>query len=64
MTLWLLQEAYELGRWMHLTYAGGSMADCPPFVAPGADRRHRGRAEAQAGANRSSWHGWPPRKSR
>jgi type I restriction enzyme R subunit len=30
----LLQEAYELGRWMHLTYAGGAKADCPPFVAP------------------------------
>jgi type I restriction enzyme R subunit len=34
-TLWLLQEAYELGRWIHLTYAGGSTADCPPFVPPG-----------------------------
>ena len=34
--LWLLQEAYELGRWMHLSYAGGSKADCPEFLPPGA----------------------------
>jgi type I restriction enzyme R subunit len=35
--LWMLQEAYELGRWMHLGYGGGSAADCPPFVPPGGD---------------------------
>jgi type I restriction enzyme R subunit len=34
--LWLLQEAYELGRWIHLTYAGGSTADCLEFVPPSA----------------------------
>ena len=60
--LWLLQEAYELGRWMHLTYAGGSTADCPPFVAPGADDGTEAETKAQAGADRSSWLGWPPRK--
>jgi type I restriction enzyme R subunit len=32
--LWLLQEAYELGRWMHLSYAGGSKAECPEFIPP------------------------------
>jgi type I restriction enzyme R subunit len=34
--LWLLQEAHELGRWMHLNYAGGSKADCPEFVPTAA----------------------------
>ena len=33
--VWLIQEAYELGRWMHLSYAGGAAADCPSFVTPG-----------------------------
>ena len=32
--IWLLQEAYELGRWMHLTYAKGKQEDCPPFAPP------------------------------
>lgn len=45
--VWVLQEAHELSRWMHLTYAGGAAADCPPFVALGpndgteAERRLR-----------------------
>lgn len=30
----LVQEAYELGRWMHLNYANGQQADCPAFSAP------------------------------
>ena len=34
--VWLLQEAYELGRWMHLNYANGSKNDCPAFVPPTA----------------------------
>ena len=34
--MWLLQEAYELGRWMHLSYANGSKADCPAFTPPSA----------------------------
>src|ERR1051325_6051806 len=34
--VWLLQEAYELGLWMHLNYGGGSKADCPPFSPPSA----------------------------
>ena len=32
--VWLLQEAYELGRWMHLSYANGSTTDCPAFTPP------------------------------
>ncbi len=32
--VWMLQEAYELGRWMHLGYANGSKADCPAFSPP------------------------------
>lgn len=35
--LWLLQEAHELGRWMHLNYAHGSKDDCPEFVPAAAD---------------------------
>jgi type I restriction enzyme, R subunit len=34
--LWLLQEAYELGRWLFLSYAGGKKADCPEFTPPNA----------------------------
>src|SRR5436190_9806138 len=34
--LWLLQEAYELGRWLFLSYASGSKSDCPEFTPPGA----------------------------
>ncbi len=35
--VWLVQEAYELGRWMHLNYGGGKQADCPPFTPPSAN---------------------------
>lgn len=34
--VWLLQEAHELGRWMHLNYGNGSQADCPAFAPPAA----------------------------
>lgn len=30
----LLQEAFELGRWMYLNYANGKKEDCPAFVPP------------------------------
>lgn len=30
----LLQEAHELGRWMHLTYANGKKEDCSTFTPP------------------------------
>ena len=36
----LVQEAYELGRWMHLTYANGKKADCPPFTPPSPSEGH------------------------
>ncbi len=32
----LVQEAYELGRWMHMNYANGKMEDCPAFTPPSA----------------------------
>jgi len=34
--LWMLQEAFELGTWMHLNYGGGAKADLPVFAPPGA----------------------------
>lgn len=34
--LWLLQEAYELGHWLYLSYASGSKSDCPEFAPPSA----------------------------
>jgi type I restriction enzyme, R subunit len=34
--VWLLQEAYELGRWMHLSCANGLKTDCPVFTPPSA----------------------------
>ncbi len=30
----LVQEAYELGKWMLLNYAGGKKEDCPAFTPP------------------------------
>jgi type I restriction enzyme R subunit len=30
----LVREAYELARWMHVTYAKGRLEDCPPFTPP------------------------------
>jgi type I restriction enzyme R subunit len=33
-SLWLLREAFDLGRWIHLTYAGGGRADFPTFTEP------------------------------
>lgn len=30
----LVQEAHELGRWMHVNYANGKKEDCPAFIAP------------------------------
>lgn len=32
----LVQEAYELGRWMHMNYANGKKEDCPAFTPPSA----------------------------
>lgn len=32
----LVQDAYELGCWMHLSYAGGKKEDCPVFSPPSA----------------------------
>lgn len=30
----LLQDAWNIGRWLHLTYANGSVEDCPQFQDP------------------------------
>lgn len=46
----LLQDAYNVGRWLHLTYAKGSVEDCPKFTEPpaggveGVERRKEKRA--------------------
>ncbi|MFH1301278.1 MAG: DUF4145 domain-containing protein, partial [Planctomycetota bacterium] len=32
----LLQDAYNVGRWLHLTYAKGNIEDCPKFTEPPA----------------------------
>jgi type I restriction enzyme R subunit len=34
--VWLLQEAYELGCWLHLSYANGKKDDCSAFIPPTA----------------------------
>jgi type I restriction enzyme R subunit len=34
VALRMLQEAFELGGWMHLNYGGGAKADLPEFVPP------------------------------
>jgi type I restriction enzyme, R subunit len=46
--LWLLQEAYDLARWLYVQYGKGSASSIPPFRAPsakdgaseGRERRH------------------------
>lgn len=46
----LLQDAYNVGRWLYLTYANGRVADCPTFSNPpdggaeGLERRREKRA--------------------
>lgn len=41
---WLLKEAYQLGQWLYLTYAGGAVSDLPEFqeltpeTAPGESK--------------------------
>src|SRR6266404_5654103 len=32
--VWLLQEAYDLGRWFFLSFCGGNKEACPIFEAP------------------------------
>ncbi len=32
--LWLVREAWDLGRWLYATYAGGNVADLPDFQSP------------------------------
>jgi type I restriction enzyme R subunit len=34
--LWLLREAYDLARWLHIQYGQGSAGSIPPFQAPSA----------------------------
>jgi type I restriction enzyme R subunit len=33
-SLWLLKEAFDLGRWLHLTFGNGALADCPDYREP------------------------------
>lgn len=35
--LWLLQEAYDLGRWFHLAYNKGKLEDCGTYQIPPAN---------------------------
>ncbi len=30
----LVREAYNIGRWLHVNFAGGTAADCPEYVEP------------------------------
>lgn len=32
--LWLLREAYDLGRWFYVAYASGDAKDCPQYREP------------------------------
>lgn len=34
IALRVLKDAYDLGRWLFVTYAGGAAADCPTFAEP------------------------------
>jgi type I restriction enzyme R subunit len=36
--LWLLREAFDLARWMHVRFARGDAAALPQFVPPPSDR--------------------------
>jgi hypothetical protein len=42
----LLKEAYDLGRWLYVNFAGGRVEDCPPYTPPaegGAEAAQRRR---------------------
>ena len=49
----LLKDAYDLGRWLFVTFAGGKVADCPAFAEPppggveAVERRREKRAILQ-----------------
>ncbi len=50
VALRLTREAYNVGRWLYVTYAGGSVSDCPAYCEPpeggieGAQQRREKRA--------------------
>ncbi len=31
---WLLKEAFDIGRWFFITYAAGTLSECPKFTDP------------------------------
>ena len=37
ISLTILREAYDLGRWCYLTFGGGTLADCPAYQPPSAE---------------------------
>ncbi|MBU4261105.1 MAG: DEAD/DEAH box helicase family protein [Proteobacteria bacterium] len=48
VSLAILREAYDLGRWFYLTFAGGNLADCPPYQQPAEDTKAQIKREKKA----------------
>lgn len=48
--MWVLEEAYEVGKWLHVRYGDGAVDSCPPFREPpasGADGATRAQLKRE-----------------
>lgn len=48
VSLAMLREAFDLGRWFYLTFGGGKLADCPEFKPPSEDTKAQIKREKKA----------------
>ena len=44
-TLWLLQEAFDLARWLFIQYGGGDIKDVPVFKQPFQEGQNGGKSQ-------------------
>ena len=42
---WLLQEAFELGRWLFVAYGGGRQDECPSFGLPSPEAGEESKSQ-------------------
>jgi type I restriction enzyme R subunit len=47
-SLAMLREAYDLGCWLHLSFGGGKLADCPEFQLPPAETKAQIKRDEKA----------------
>lgn len=44
-SLWLLKEAYDLGKWLFVTFGGGKVENCPEYREPPIDGSETPKAQ-------------------